>query len=159
MDIVCRSSVIFCQDIAAARSFYVDLLGQEVAMDFGPNVGFVGGFAIWQVDHAIQTIYGRAPESVERLGRRNCELYFETADLEAASDRLSEAGVEFIHPPREHPWAQRAFRVYDPDGHIVELGEPMSAVIARLRGEGMSAAAVAERTGMPIEIVKQIAGT
>jgi hypothetical protein len=33
----------------------------------------------------------------------------------------------------------------------------MTAVIARLLGEGMSAEAVAERTAMPIETVEQMA--
>jgi len=126
-------------------------------MDFGLNVGFKDGFALWQVDHAFQMILGHAPDSVERLGRQNYELYFETEDLEGASSHLLEAGVEFVHPLREQPWGQRVFHVYDPDGHIVELGEPMSAVIARLLGKGMSAEAVAERTAMPLEIVQQIA--
>jgi catechol 2,3-dioxygenase-like lactoylglutathione lyase family enzyme len=158
MNVTYQSSVIFVQDIAASRHFYEELLGQEVEMDFGPNVGFGGGFALWQVDHAFQMIYERAPYAAQRLGRQNYELYFETGDLEAASIRLSGAGVEFVHPLREQPWGQRAFRIYDPDGHIVELGEPMPAVIARLLGEGLSAGAVAERTGMPLEIVEQIAG-
>ena len=50
------------------------------------------------------------------------------------------------------------FHVYDPDGHLVELGEPMSAVIARLLGKGLSAEAVAERTAMLLDVVQQIAG-
>jgi catechol 2,3-dioxygenase-like lactoylglutathione lyase family enzyme len=158
MNVTYQSSVIFVQDIATSRHFYEELLGQEVEMDFGPNVGFRGGFALWQVDHAFQMIYEHAPGSVERQGRRNFELYFETGDLEAASICLSEAGVEHVHPLREQPWSQRAFRVYDPDAHIVELGEPMPAVIARLLGEDLSPIAVAERTGMPLDIVEQIAG-
>jgi catechol 2,3-dioxygenase-like lactoylglutathione lyase family enzyme len=130
MNIEFQSCVIFVQDIAASRRFYEVLLGQEADMDFGLNVGFKGGLALWQVDHACQMILGHAPDSVERLGRQNYELYFETEDLEGASSHLLEAGVEFAHPLREQPWGQRVFHVYDPDGHIVELGEPMSAVIA-----------------------------
>ena len=157
MNIAYLSSVIFVQDIATSRHFYEDLLGQQVDIDFGPSIGFKGGFALWQVDHAFQMIYEHAPESAGQLGRRNVELGFETADLETASARLSEAGVEYVHPLREHPWGQRVFRVYDPDGHIVEVGEPMSEVIARLLGEGKSAEAVAKQTGMPLEIVEQVA--
>jgi catechol 2,3-dioxygenase-like lactoylglutathione lyase family enzyme len=149
--------VVFCRDIAASRRFYEDLLGQEVEMDFGPNVGFKGGLALWQVEHAFQMIHERASESTDPLGRQNLELYFETAELEAASARFSKAGVEYLHSLREQPWGQRAFRVYDPDGHIVEVGEPMPAVILRLLGEGLPTEAVAEKTGMPIEIVQQIA--
>ena len=57
------------------------------------------------------------------------------------------------------PLGQRAFRVHDPDGHIVELGEPMPVVIHRLLGQGMTPAAVAKQTGMPLAIVEQVAAT
>lgn len=158
MNITYQSFVIFVQDIAASRHFYEKLLGQEVEMDFGPSVSFKGGFALWQVDHAFQMIYERVPDAEERLGSQNDELHFETADAKDASVRLSETGVEFVHPLRKMPWGKRIFRVRDPDGHIVAVGEPMTAVIARLLDEGLSAEAVAERTSMPIEIVEQIAG-
>ena len=157
MSTVYEGAVIFCRDIAVSRRFYEDLLGQEVDMDFGPNIGFKRGFALWQVDHAFQMIHERTPGNTGPLGRQNLELYFETAELETASAHFSEAGVEYIHPLREQSWGQRAFRVYDPDGHIVEVGEPMPAVIARLLGEGLPVEAVVERTGMPIETVKQVA--
>jgi hypothetical protein len=49
------------------------------------------------------------------------------------------------------------FRVYDPDGHIVEIGEPMPVVIHRFLAQGMSAEEAAERTSMPLEIVQKIA--
>jgi catechol 2,3-dioxygenase-like lactoylglutathione lyase family enzyme len=158
MSINYQSAVIFVRDIAASRHFYEELLDQEVEMDFGPNVGFKGGFALWQLGHAFEMVYQHAPDQDEPLGRQNFELYFETADLEALATKLSEADVAFVHPVREQPWGQRVLRVHDPDGHIVELGEPMPAVIVRYLGEGMAPEAVAERTSMPLEIVKQIAG-
>jgi hypothetical protein len=65
--------------------------------------------------------------------------------------------ILFHVPPCEHPWGQRVFRVHDPDGHIVGVGEPIPAVIGRLLGGGMSAEAVAERTAVRLEIVEQIA--
>jgi catechol 2,3-dioxygenase-like lactoylglutathione lyase family enzyme len=157
MDVSYQSPVIFVQDIAASRHFYEDLLGQQVELDHGPSVVFKGGFALWQVDHALQTIYERVPDATTPLGGQSYELHFETVDAKAASARLAQAGVEFVHPLREMPWGKRIFRVRDPDGHIVALGEPMSAVIARLLGEGLSAEAVAERTAMPLDVVEQVA--
>ena len=88
---------------------------------------------------------------VEIIARRLC------GGCQELKRRLLEAGVEYVHPLREHPWGQRVFRVYDPDGHIVEVGEPMSEVIARLLGEGKSVEAVAEQTAMPLEMVEQVA--
>jgi catechol 2,3-dioxygenase-like lactoylglutathione lyase family enzyme len=157
MTLTFRASVIFVQDIAASRRFYEELLGLKVEMDHGASITFKGGLALWQVDHAFQTIYERRPGSTEGRGRQEHELHFETTDAQAASVRLLEAGVEFVHPVREMPWGKRIFRVRDPDGHIVAIGEHMPAVIARLLGQCMSARAVAERTGMPLELVEQSA--
>jgi len=157
MNIQFQSAVFFVQDIDVSRRFYQDLLEQEVLMDHGPNVGFVGGFALWQVEHACETIFEHSTPETEQLGRKNCEIYFETHDLEAVWERLSEASVRVIHPMREQPWGQRVFRVCDPDGHIVELGEPMPVVIQRFLAQGMTAKAIAQRTSMPVEIVRQIA--
>ena len=157
MDVQFQSSVLFVRSIAASRQFYEGLLGQEVAMDFGPNVGFVGGFAIWQVDHAHQTVFGRDAEAKDPLGRHNCELYFETTDLDAIASGLAESGVTMVHPLREQPWGQRVLRVADPDGHIVEIGEPMPVVVRRYLAQGMTPEETAQRTSMPLETVQAIA--
>jgi catechol 2,3-dioxygenase-like lactoylglutathione lyase family enzyme len=151
-----QASVIFVKDIKTSRAFYEGLLGQKVLMDHGPNVGFEGGFAIWEVSHAFEMVYRRAPESGGPLGRENLELYFEAADLDAIWQQLSGAGVKAVHPVREQPWGQRVFRVQDPDGHVVEIGEPMPVVIMRYSEQGMDQATIAERTSMPLEVVEMI---
>jgi len=153
-----QSSVTFVKDIARSRQFYEGLLQQKVAIDHGPNVGFEAGFALWQVEHARQTIFGTAGDTGQ-LGQRNLEIYFETDDLDTIHRQLTAAGVPYVHPVVEQPWGQRVFRVYDPDGHIVELGEPMPVVILRFVAEGLSAEAIAQRTSMPLEIVQQIVQT
>jgi predicted enzyme related to lactoylglutathione lyase len=132
MGIIYQSAVIFVQDISVSKTFYVELLEQEIDMDFGLNVGLNGGLALWQVDHAFQMIFSHPPKEENSLGHQNFELYFKTPDLEYASRKLSEAGVQFVHPLREQPWGQKALRVVDPDGHILELAEPMQGVIFRL---------------------------
>jgi catechol 2,3-dioxygenase-like lactoylglutathione lyase family enzyme len=156
MDIAYQSAVIFVRDLHASRRFYEKLLGQRVVMDHGPNVAFEGGFALWQVDHASQIVYGHAPEEIGPLGRQNFEFYFEATDLDAIWSRLQQAGVPSVHPLRAQPWGQRVFRVHDPDGHVVELGEPMPIVIRRFLNEGLSCEEVAQRTSMPLEIIRTI---
>jgi len=152
-----ESSVIFVKDINVSRLFYEDLLEQKVAMDFGPNVGFESGFALWQVDHAYEMIFGAPTSDAAPLGRKNVELYFETDALDEVLARITEAQVPFVHLLYEQTWGQRAFRIYDPDGHIVELGEPMPVVVVRLLASGLSMEETAQRTGMPLEIVQQMA--
>lgn len=156
MNIQLLSSVIFVKDMPASRRFYENLLGRQVLMDHGPNVGYVGGLALWQVDHAHEIMFGRTC-AADKLGQDNFELYFETSELEAVHTQMIQAGVPLVHPLIEQPWGQRVFRVYDPDGHIVEIGEPMDAVIARFLRQGLTVAQVAQRTSMPVEIVQQMA--
>lgn len=155
MTLIFRSAVVFVKDIAASRHFYEDLLGMQVEMDFGANVGFMGGLAIWEVGSAYELVHGRKAEDVPVLGRDNLELYFETDDLDAAWERLREAGVTVIKPLREQPWGQRVVHIADPDGHIVEIAEPMPAVVRRMIGASMTDEAISERTMMPVEVVRQ----
>jgi len=82
-------------------------------------------------------------------------MYIETDDLASFQQRLEQAGVEFIHPVHEQPWGQRVMRVYDPDGHIVELGETMEAVVWRFHQQGLAIERISERSGMSGEFIEQ----
>lgn len=156
MDINLVSSVLFVADMADSRRFYEEVLGQQVLMDHGPNVGYKGGFALWQKDHAGQMVFGgKAPEDVPAK-KMAAELYFETAELDEVFHNLQENRVEFLHPLMEQPWGQRVTRFYDPDGHIIEIGEPMNCVIKRMHSQGLTADEITRRTFMPLEIVNQI---
>lgn len=157
MEIKLVSSVIFVKDIKASRRFYEEVLGQSVLMDHGPNVGFNGGFALWQRDHASQIIFGQVIADPSAVSQPEAELYFETGQLDEVMLRLDAAQVKYVHPLREQPWGQRVVRFYDPDQHIIEIGEPMPVVILRFLAQGLSVEAIAQRTSMPLEIVKQIA--
>lgn len=159
MEIKPVSTVLFCRDIKTSRRFYEETLGQKVLMDHGLNVGFAGGFALWQADFALQTIFGAAARDASDLGRGNLEIYFESDQLDETVALLQKNGVEFIHPLVEQPWGQRVIRFYDPDRHIVEVGEPMPVVIVRYLAQGMSVEEIVQRTFMPLEIVKQIAAS
>ena len=44
-------------------------------------------------------------------------------NIDKFADRLKKCDVEYVHPIKEHSWGQRVFRIYDPDKHIIEIGE------------------------------------
>lgn len=157
MKVTYQSAVLFVEDVARSRQFYEGVLGQTVEMDFGANVGYKGGFAIWQVDSVNQVVFGEADHVTGPLGRDNVELYFEAANLEDVQQALAAAAIPVVQPLHEQPWGQRALRVYDPDRHLVEIAEPMAAVVQRLLKAGQPAATVSERTMMPLEIVQYVA--
>ncbi len=149
-----NSPLILVTDMARSRHFYEHLLSQKVKFDFGPDLPFEG-FTIHHAPH-FQTLLGESALFPFTQKSNWGELYFETDDLQAVFDRLSAAGVEFIHPVTEQPWGQRVMRFYDPDGHIIEIGETMEAVVFRYFQLGFSIAAVSEKTAMPPDFIQSV---
>ncbi|HBN08964.1 MAG TPA: lactoylglutation lyase [Cyanobacteria bacterium UBA8530] len=81
------------------------------------------------------------------------ELYFESESIGEMDELLQKEGVEFLHGIVEQPWGQRVLRFYDPDGHVVELGETMESVVKRFHGQGLADEEIVRRTSMPLEFV------
>jgi catechol 2,3-dioxygenase-like lactoylglutathione lyase family enzyme len=147
------SPLIVVEDMARSRQFYEQLLGQKVKFDFGVDVAFEGDFTIHLKSH-FQSLLGEATQYPITSKAHNGELYFEADDVEAMCQRLQAAGAEFIDTVQEQPWGQRALRVYDPDGHILEIGEPMETTVRRFYGQGWSIERITEKTGMPREFIE-----
>lgn len=119
------NTIVMVQDIKTSLAFYSDLLGLRVEKDFGSFVLLEDKLALHQANELIQTVYGATKESASTpQGRDNLLIYFETEDLEGAYERIAAAGVPIIHPIKRQHWSQLVFRFHDPDGHIVEIGEP-----------------------------------
>lgn len=152
-----QSAVFLVEDINKSKYFYSEILGQKVVADFGRNVGFEGGLSIWEKEYALSVIFEDKAKQVS-VGANNSEIYFEFSDIDAFFEQLK-AQVRVIHPVMEHPWGQRAFRVYDPDNHILEFAEPMSEVVLRLHREGLGINGIAEKSMMPPEFIKSVIQT
>lgn len=139
------------QDIEVSKKFYNQLFNQEVVLDLGKNVTFNGGFAI-QEDFAWLTDID--PDSVVR-NSHNMELYFEVEDFDDFLCLLEKhTEVKLVHPPKKHEWQQRVVRVYDPDYHMIEVGESMEVIAKRYLAQGLSVEKVSEIIQHPIEFVK-----
>ncbi|PWL64549.1 MAG: glyoxalase [Oscillospiraceae bacterium] len=104
-------------------------------MDLGRNVTVSGGFAVqegldWLLDIPKETMVWRP---------RNMELYFEVEDFDVFLEKLAAyPEVEQVHPPKKHEWQQRVARIFDPDGHIIEIGESMKVIAQRYLRMGCS---------------------
>jgi catechol 2,3-dioxygenase-like lactoylglutathione lyase family enzyme len=154
-NLVYHSCVLLVEDIERSKHFYNIILGQEIIMDFGRNVVFKGGLAIWERDYALNLIFQeKAKDTI--VGASNFEVYFETENLYNLYKRLVKEKVKVIHSIREHPWGQRAFRAYDPDNHMIEFAESMESVVKRLNNEGLGIEEISKRSMMPIEFIKMV---
>lgn len=155
MAIEFRTTLLFVEDVGVSRRFYEGLLHQKVIEDFGECIGFAGGFSVMQRDAVCRVVFKRPFEGSRDLQHR-FELYFETEDVDGLCAELRRADIRFVHGVEEQPWGQRVFRIYDPDGYIVEFGEPMSSFIMRFYRSGMTPEEVSTRAHTPLDMVRRI---
>ncbi|AJY47264.1 VOC family protein [Martelella endophytica] len=118
------NTLIFVADLDRATRFYRDVLGQTVLESAGDFVRLENGLALHTGRALEETTFGESEPDSRPYGRRNLVLYFESDEIEAMLERVSTVS-ELIHPIETQAWGQRVFRFHDPDGHIVEIGEPM----------------------------------
>lgn len=145
------STLISVSDMELSKKFYHDVLGLEVVSDLGANVTLTGGFALqtmktWQ--------YFIANKDVS-LHNNAIELVFEEKDFDAFIEHLRKFNIEYVHDIVEYGWGQRVVRFYDPDYHIIEVGEDMEMVVKRFKNTGMTNEQVAERMHVPLNYVKE----
>lgn len=139
------------QDVEISKKFYKQIFDQDVVLDLGKNVTFSGGFAIQQ-DFAWLTDID--PASVNKKSH-NMELYFEVDDFDEFLLLLEKhKEVRLVHPPKKHEWQQRVIRIYDPDFHMIEIGESMEVIAKRYLSQGFSAEKVSDIIQHPIEFVQ-----
>lgn len=147
-----KNPLLAVRNMAASIDFYKRVLGLEVIMDFGANVTLTGGVCLQTLD-TWQEFIGEKPVS---LGGNTGELYFEEDEFDAFVEKLKGLELAYVHPVKEHRWSQRVVRFYDPDRHIIEVGEKMEAVARRFLDSGMTGEQVAQRMDVPLDYVRDL---
>lgn len=145
-----KNPLLAVTDMAASIRFYRQVLGLRMVMDFGANVTLTGGVCLQTLDTWREFLEGRPVSLAGNAG----ELYFEESDFDSFAEKLRGLGVEYVHPVKEHRWGQRVVRFYDPDRHIIEVGERMDAVVRRFLDSGMTEEQVAQRMDVPLKYVR-----
>lgn len=142
------STVISVSDVNVSRKFYQDLFGLELYQDYGINVSFTCGLSLQQ---EFDWLIGVPKETVLKRSH-NMELAFETRDFDGFLEKLEQyPGIERLGEVIEHSWGQRVVRFYDPDGHIIEVGENMKMVVERFLSAGMTMEEVSARMDVSIK--------
>ena len=144
-----NAPMLVVRDIEKSVAFYKKVLDLDVIMDFGANKTLTSGLAL-QTLETYQEFIGTDDIS---FGSNSFEIYFEEDDFDSFAKKLNECSVEYVHPVKEHSWGQRVVRFYDPDKHIIEVGENMEMVCRRFLSAGMTPEQVARRMDVPVEFV------
>lgn len=147
------STIIVAQDIDKSKHFYRDVLGLEVTGDYGQYVTMTEGISL-QTLESWKGFVNKQDDDI--LFKNNAwEFYFEEDDINRFIAKLDKMdNIEYIHPLIEHSWGQRVVRFYDPDKHIIEVGENMVSVVRRFIESGLSINETAARMDRPVEFIK-----
>ena len=144
-----KNPMLVVTDIDKSVEFYKKILGFHVIMDFGANKTLTGGLAL----QAVETYKEFIGTSDVSFGGNDFEIYFEEDDFDQFADKLKRYDIEYVHPVIEHAWGQRVVRFYDPDRHIIEVGENLKVVCKRFLDSGMTSEQVAERMNVPMKFI------
>ena len=144
-----KNPMLVVKDIDKSVEFYKKVLGLRVTMDFGANKTLTGGLVL-QTAETYEDFIGKSDIS---FGGNNFEVYFVEDDFDKFAEKLKECDIEYVHPVIEHSWGQRVVRFYDPDRHIIEVGENIKTVCRRFLDSGMTPEQAAERMDVPMKFV------
>ena len=119
------NTIVFVKDIGISKDFYTNILGMKILREYGTIVFFENHLVLHIAAGIIKTVYKtKKASALRRQGKNNLLIYFETDELEKFFNQIA-GKVELIHGIEEQAWGQKVFRFYDPDGHIIEFGEPL----------------------------------
>lgn len=99
-------------DVSKARQFYVDILGLEIAMDFG-------WIATFQPPEPMMPQISIATDGGS--GTKLPDISVEVDDLEEALWRVRKAKLPIEYGPAHEVWGVRRFYVRDPFGRQVNI--------------------------------------
>lgn len=148
-----KGPLLVVSDMVRAKRFYCELLGLGVTADFGANVTLSDSVFL-QTLESWQGFISKPADAI-LLGHNAAEIYFEEDDLDRFLVRLAAwPDIRYVHPLKKHRWGQRVVRFYDPDGHIIEVGENITTVVRRFLAGGMTVAQAAKRMDVPEAFIR-----
>jgi predicted enzyme related to lactoylglutathione lyase len=114
---------MFVSDLQPAVEFYHGTLGLELTAQDKSS------YAVFQLTNITLVVERVDPADAEfsELVGRFTGVSFSTADIHAAYNRLSSAGVHFIGKPERQVWGGMLAHFHDPDHNVLTLVEAPSA--------------------------------
>ena len=146
------STLIAVSDLEKSKRFYQDVLGLDIIADFGANVTLTGGVVLQTLETWKQFINKNEEQIIFK--NNSMELYFEEDDMDKFIEKLNKfKDIVFVHELIEHIWGQRVVRFYDPDMHVIEVGENIKMVVKRFIQSGLSIEETAVRMDVSVEFI------
>lgn len=113
--------ILYCSDLSASVEFYQHMLG-FTCMERNED----WGWASLQKD-MVEIMLAR-PNAHTPFTKANFtgSLYINVSNVEEAWEKLKNS-ARICYPIENFEWQMREFAIYDPDGYIIQFGEPVNS--------------------------------
>jgi uncharacterized glyoxalase superfamily protein PhnB len=135
MELTLSTCFVIIHDPEPALTFYRDTLGLELRNDVAREQFrwiTVGAASQPGVAIVLTNYLNGSPADADAVAGLVAKgalngVHFQTDDLDAAFEKVREAGAEIVQEPTEQPWGTRDFAVRDPSGNMVRVDQPPGA--------------------------------
>lgn len=116
-----KNILIAVSDLQKSKEFYKKLFGLDVVQEQDGNLILTEGLVLQD-----EKSWEDCLEKELLFYNHTTELYFEEPDMDGFVKKLEnyEEEVEYVTPRTDCPWGQQMVRIYDPDGHLIEVRTP-----------------------------------
>lgn len=149
-----KGPMLVVKDIEKSKEFYTKVLQIRIISDLGVNVTFTGGLSLQTEESWRQ--FTNCKQNFFTYQGNVVEFYFEEEDFDSFIERIKNENVDTLEGVTTMPWGQKIIRFYDPDKHIIEVGEDLAIMIKRLYKDGMSIDQLVEKTYMKKGIIERM---
>ena len=116
-----KNILIVVNDLESSKVFYRDLFGLSIVSENDGNVILTEGLVLQ--DAALwKSAFGK-----DITVQSNASLlYFEERDMDAFLEKVNtyQPAIRIATPLTELPWGAKLLRIYDLDGHLIEIRTP-----------------------------------
>ncbi|MCA9664190.1 MAG: VOC family protein [Myxococcales bacterium] len=120
-------TILAVEDLAASDAFYRAAFGWSPAVETAVYVEYslAGGqrIGLYQREGFGRNT-GQAPTIVPPGELAPAELYFHVDDIQAATERMKQAGARELSPLGPRDWGDEAAYFADPSGNVLVLARP-----------------------------------
>ena len=149
-----KGTMLIVKDMENSKNFYTTVLGVRVISDFGENITLTGGLSL-QTEQSWCT-FTHCSTDFFRYQGNVAELYFEEENFDEFLIKLHSMEVPLLDKEMTMPWGQKVVRFYDPDKHIIEVGEDLKVMMKRLHKDGLTVEELVEKTFMSKGIIERM---
>lgn len=148
-----KNSVLIVEDMKQSIDFYKNILGLVVLKDLRGYCILSSGI-ILQSKETWKDMIRKKDDEIITYNHAFVQCY-ETEDIDLFMEILNDNNIPLIHPLKEWNYGQRIVRFYDPDGHVIEVGESLKKVVRRNLNRGLSLEEIAKSIGLSVDYIKE----